>query len=123
MATVEKNGLLTYKDKAGNKHLLYPITKSECVYGLDDALNGVNEALSAHVNNKNNPHGVTPGQIGALPTTGGTMTGNIIMSNGSTVTGLPDPEEREDAVSFGYLKRRYGMGVTTFQNLIQGGVF
>lgn len=58
-----------------------------------------------------------------LKLTGGTMTGNITMSGGSTVTGLPDPVNNPDAVSFGYLKRRYGLGVTTFQNLIQGGAF
>lgn len=54
---------------------------------------------------------------------GDTMTGDLTMTGGATVTGLPDPEERADAVPFGYLKRRYGMGVTTFQHLIQGGAF
>lgn len=38
MATYEYNGLLTVKDAAGNKYLLYPITKAECVDGLEEAL-------------------------------------------------------------------------------------
>ena len=38
MATYEYNGLMTVKDAAGNKYLLYPITKAECVDGLEEAL-------------------------------------------------------------------------------------
>ena len=37
MATYEYNGLMTVKDAAGNKYLLYPITKAECVDGLEEA--------------------------------------------------------------------------------------
>lgn len=33
--------------------------------------------LTAHINNKSNPHGVTAGQTGALPLSGGTMTGSL----------------------------------------------
>ncbi len=39
MATTENNGLLTYKDEAGDKHLLYPVTKAELVDGLEEAIN------------------------------------------------------------------------------------
>ena len=35
--------------------------------------------LTSHTNNKSNPHGVTAAQVGALPTSGGTMTGSIKM--------------------------------------------
>ena len=35
MAVYEKNGLLTYKDGNGNKNLLYPVTKLECVDGAE----------------------------------------------------------------------------------------
>lgn len=38
MAVYEKNVLLTAKDAAGDKHLLYPITKLDCVDGADDLL-------------------------------------------------------------------------------------
>ena len=44
------------------------------------AENGIGTAqssLDAHINNKSNPHGVTAGQTGALPLSGGTMTGSL----------------------------------------------
>ena len=94
-------------------------------YGYNYLMAKVNEARTA-INTINDaftnlPDANTLAQY--LKLTGGTMTGNITMSSGSTITGLPDPEENADAVSLGYLKRRYGFGVTTFQNLIQGGAF
>lgn len=46
MATLEKNGLLTYIDDAGNKYLLYPITKLELVDGLEEALTQIGTELS-----------------------------------------------------------------------------
>lgn len=94
-------------------------------YGYNYLMEKVNEARTA-INTINDafaglPDNNTLSQY--LKLSGGTMTGNIVMSNGATVTGLPDPEENANAVSLGYLKRRYGFGVTTFQNLIQGGAF
>lgn len=35
------------------------------------------EAIEEHANRKDNPHGVTAKQAGALPLTGGTLTGNL----------------------------------------------
>lgn len=35
MATIENNGLMIYLDSSGNKNILYPITKTELVDGLD----------------------------------------------------------------------------------------
>lgn len=43
------------------------------------AASGVQTSLTSHTNNKSNPHGVTAAQVGALPTSGGTMTGSIKM--------------------------------------------
>lgn len=57
MATYEKNVLLTGKDASGNKALLYPITKKDCVDGMED--------IDAHIESQDNPHNVTPEQIGA----------------------------------------------------------
>ena len=34
-------------------------------------------ATSAHISNTNNPHGVTAAQVGAVPLSGGTLTGNL----------------------------------------------
>ena len=36
MAIIEKTGLMKYKDKAGNIYLMYPITKTDNVDGLED---------------------------------------------------------------------------------------
>ena len=47
-----------------------------------DALAG--KAPSSHVTDKNNPHGVTPGQIGALPISGGTLTGELNVNRDTT---------------------------------------
>lgn len=38
MATYEKNVLLMSKDGNGDKNLLYPITRLECVDGAEEAL-------------------------------------------------------------------------------------
>lgn len=38
MATYEKNVLLMSKDRDGNNYILYPITRVECVDGVEEAL-------------------------------------------------------------------------------------
>lgn len=43
--------------------------------------------LTSHTENKDNPHGVTASQVGALPIAGGTMTGPIVISGGDAVSG------------------------------------
>lgn len=40
MAVIEKSGLMKYKDEAGNIYLMYPITNTDNVDGLDDMING-----------------------------------------------------------------------------------
>lgn len=45
-----------------------------------DALAG--KAPASHVTDKNNPHGVTPAQIGAVPTADGTMDGSLTIKDG-----------------------------------------
>lgn len=67
MATIERNGLLTYLDGSGNKNLLYPITKAECVYGLEAAI-------------YNHTH--TAPDVGAVPLDGSaSMTGSLTVPN------------------------------------------
>lgn len=48
MATFEQNGLMTVIDRAGNKYLMYPITKLECVDGLEEALANAAPAQHGH---------------------------------------------------------------------------
>lgn len=49
MATYEENALITVKDAAGNKYLLYPITKLECIEGMPDLDAGANGQALAKV--------------------------------------------------------------------------
>ena len=38
MPVVEKNSLMKYKDKSGNTYILYPITNTDNVDGLDEVV-------------------------------------------------------------------------------------
>ena len=60
--------------------------------------------LRNHIDDKNNPHGVKPAQIGAMATTGGVFTGMVTL-NGMRVTknkdyGLEPPEDMEEGRVF-----------------------
>lgn len=73
MSTTEQNVLITVIEKDGAKRLLYPVTKRECVEGMED--------LEAHLKNtKGNPHGVTAAQAGAVPV-GRTVNGKALSGN------------------------------------------
>ncbi len=52
----------------------------EQVNAAQSACNEIDAAVSSHIEDKDNPHGVTAEKIGALPTTGGTMTGPITLA-------------------------------------------
>lgn len=63
MAVYEKNTLLMCRDADGNKYLLYPITKLECVDGAEDLLHyGAAQDLS------DGEKAQVLANIGALPT-------------------------------------------------------
>lgn len=70
--------------------------------GLRDAI----AALEIAVTNTNNPHEITCSKIGALPASGGTMTGPITLTGGARITNVPAPANDRDAVSKEYLERR-----------------
>lgn len=58
MAVIEKSSLMKYKDEAGNTYLMYPITNTDNIDGLDEAL-AENAAVT---------HTHTKSQISDFPT-------------------------------------------------------
>lgn len=62
-------------------------------------------ALEEHTKNTENPHSVTPSQIGAFPITGGTLEGGIHM-NGNTIGGLPDPTSEDSPATKAYVDKQ-----------------
>ena len=61
MATFENKGILTYKDKNGDIHQMYPTTRRECLLNMEE--------IDTHLVDCNNPHGVTAAQSGSVPIT------------------------------------------------------
>lgn len=59
-----------------------PFTGSE----IAEKLTKVDD-IDTHINNKNNPHGVTANIVGALPLSGGTMTGELRVNGRDKVGG------------------------------------
>ena len=59
MSVFEEKGVITYKNKDGDLYCLYPVTKIECVEGM--------ESVGSHIASTQNPHQVDPEQIGAIP--------------------------------------------------------
>lgn len=76
MATYEQNALITVKDESGNKYLLYPVTKMECVEGLPDLTAGANGQALAKIAGAmgwksfaETSHSHSAADVGAVPTT------------------------------------------------------
>ena len=70
----------------------------------------VQQALTAHTGNKNNPHAVTAGQVGALASSGGVMSGAISMS-GHKIANLAAPADSTDAANKQYVDEHAGARV------------
>lgn len=74
MATYEHDHLITIKDADGNLIIVYPITRADDVIGMEDKIKSAVQsatgegmtALTAHLADTDNPHKVTPAQIGAV---------------------------------------------------------
>lgn len=67
----------------GNPHQLTAGRLNSYTKAETDALITQYRALvKAHVDDKNNPHGTTASQIGAVPITGGTYTGDVVFATG-----------------------------------------
>ena len=62
----------------------------------------VQQALTAHTGNKDNPHAVTAEQVGALASSGGVMSGAISMS-GHKIANLAAPTDLTDAAHKSYV--------------------
>ena len=67
----------------------------------------VQQALTAHTGNKNNPHAVTAEQVGALASSGGVMSGAISMS-GHKIANLAAPTDLTDAANKQYVDEQVG---------------
>ena len=79
--TAAQVGAVPTSRTVNGKALSADISLTAADVGADaaGAASGVQTSLTSHTNNKSNPHGVTAAQVGALPTSGGTMTGSIKM--------------------------------------------
>ena len=72
----------------------------------------VQQALTAHTGNKNNPHAVTAKQVGALASSGGVMSGALSMS-GHKIANLAAPAAPTDAANKQYVDEHTGAKVVT----------
>lgn len=66
MATHEHIGLQTYKDSNGEKHLLYPVVKAECIADPENIPGFVTELELQNVENKIPTDTVTSAQLQAV---------------------------------------------------------
>ena len=72
----------------------------EMDYDPAGSAEAVQASLTAHVNDEDNPHGVTAEQVGAVPVTGGTLQGDLIIDQVSTTSHhTVDFQWREDTMS------------------------
>ena len=87
-------------------------------------------ATSAHIANTNNPHGVTAAQVGALPLSGGTLTGNldiaktiasVVLKAGDLSGRLMKNANVEGTVDDGLYLTDYGADGSEATLKIQGG--
>lgn len=89
---------LTEKSNTGHKHTVSEITDLTATATELNYMDGVTSSvqtqldtkaktsdLTAHTGNKSNPHGVTAEQVGALPTSGGTLTGILSVQGGASM--------------------------------------
>ena len=87
-------------------------------------------STSAHISNTNNPHGVTAAQVGAVPLSGGTLTGNldiaktiasVVLRTGDSSGRLMKNANVEGTVDDGLYLTDYGVDGSEATLKIQGG--
>ena len=76
---------------------------SDLIDGAPAALNTLNEIAASLADNADLSGTLTTSIAQKLPKAGGTMTGNITMSNSSKVTGLPNPSANSDVANKAYV--------------------
>lgn len=81
-------------------------------YDPAGSASAVQEALSAHIADKANPHAGTAEQVGALASSGGAMSGAISMS-GHKIANLAAPAAPTDAANKQYVDEHTGAKVVT----------
>ena len=78
--TAEQSGILTFKNSSGDLYKMYPVTKKQNISGMDD--------IDAHIIDTNNPHNVTPDQIGAVSSAPVTASSTNGIAYTATVNGI-----------------------------------
>lgn len=102
-------------DITGNPHQLTPARLNAYTRAETDTLvNQYRAMVTAHANNTNNPHKLTATQIGAVPITGGTYSGDVVFATGKILLN-PTGTNLVGIVSGGvYLQSAGGMlGITS----------
>ena len=61
-------------------------TLSSQINDIDNFTSALSTIIDQHTINTNNPHKVTAAQVGALPLTGGTLTGDLAVGEGNTAS-------------------------------------
>lgn len=84
--TAKANWVAHIANVTGNPHALTPgrlnaYTKAE----TDALIKTYTDLVATHANDKNNPHKTTAAQIGAVPITGGTYTGDVTFGSGKVL--------------------------------------
>ena len=118
LAGIDLSGYIkaTEKGKPGGVATLGPDGKvpagqlPKMDYDPAGSAEAVQQALTAHTGNKNNPHAVTAEQVGALASSGGVMSGAISMS-GHKIANLAAPADSTDAANKQYVDEHAGARV------------
>ena len=118
LAGIDLSGYIkaTEKGKPGGVATLGPDGKvpagqlPKMDYDPAGSAEAVQQALTAHTGNKNNPHAVTAEQVGALASSGGVMSGAISMS-GHKIANLAAPADSTDAANKQYVDEHAGAKV------------
>lgn len=89
--TPDVSGQISAHDTSATAHSALFQAANDAAAQAQSAASGAQSGLTDHKADKSNPHGVTAAQVGALPLTGGTMTGMLDAAAGLKVGDSSDP--------------------------------